>query len=56
MKFLDIYVLGRKSQRLESMSWYKFITCDSSYLKMVYGTGITKFPCQFHYNELSSDL
>lgn len=38
------------------MSWYNVISHNSSYhLKMLYVTETIKFPCQFHYNELSAD-
>lgn len=37
------------------MSWY-VISHNCNYLNMLYITELTTFPCQFHYNELSSDL
>lgn len=39
------------------MSQYNVISHNSGfYLKMLSATEITKFPCQFPDNELSSDL
>ena len=38
------------------MFWYNVISHNSSYYFKMYISEITKFPCQLHYYELSSNL
>ena len=55
-QLMELRIKKNKNKIKSYMFWYNVISHNSSYYFKMYISEITKFPCQLHYYELSSNL